>query len=109
MAYDEGLAERIRQLMVDIPGMSEKKMFGGLSFMVQGNYACGVAETLVVRVGKEGHDEALAQPYARLMDFTGRPMKGWVYVDSPGYEGDDDLADWVGLGMAYAQSLPPKA
>ena len=108
MAYDEGLVERIRQLMVDQPDVVEKKMFGGLSFMVQGNYACGVADTLVVRVGKESHDEALSQPYARIMDFTGRPMKGWVYVDPPGYEDDDDLARWVTLGVDYALSLPPK-
>ena len=83
-------------------------MFGGLSFMVQGNYACGVAETLVVRVGKERHDQVMAQPYTRIMDFTGRPMKGWVYVDPPGYEEDGNLAQWVQMGVDYAQSLPPK-
>jgi len=108
MAYDEGLVERIRQLMADVPGVVEKKMFGGLSFMVDGNYACGVADTLVVRVGKANHEEAVADPHARIMDFTGRPMKGWVYVDAPGYEEDADLATWVRRGVEYARSLPPK-
>jgi len=108
MAYDEGLAERIRGLLGDVPAVNERKMFGGLSFMVQGNYACGVADTLVVRVGAENHDQAIAEPFTRIMDFTGRPMKGWIYVDPPGYQDDVDLAHWVRLGVEYARSLPPK-
>lgn len=108
MAYDEALAERIRQQLDETPDVAERKMFGGLSFMVQGNYACGVTDTLVVRVGPEQHEDAMAQPFTRIMDFTGRPMKGWVYVDPPGYVDDGDLAYWVEQGVAYARSLPPK-
>lgn len=108
MAYDEGLVERIRQIMREVPAVAEKKMFGGLSFMVSGNYACGVADTLVVRVGKENHEAAMAHPHTRIMDFTGRPMKGWVYVDAEGYEEDADLAYWVQQGVDHARSLPPK-
>ena len=77
MAYDEELAERIRAALGDRADVSERKMFGGLSFMLRGNMCCGVDKTnLMVRVGSEAYDEALAQPGARLMDFTGRPMKG---------------------------------
>lgn len=109
MAYDEGLAERIRQILDDQPGVVEKKMFGGLSFMVQGNMACGVTtETFVVRVGPDRFAEALFEPHAREMDFTGRSMKGWVYVDEPGITADVDLERWVKLGLDFALSLPAK-
>jgi hypothetical protein len=108
MAYDEALAGRIRGLLGDVPAVTERKMFGGLSFMVQGNYACGITDTLVVRVGAEQHEDAMAQPFTRIMDFSGRPMKGWIYVDPPGYAGEAGLAYWVKRGVTYAQSLPAK-
>jgi hypothetical protein len=109
MAYDEGLAERIREELSDIPAVTEKKMFGGLSFLVQGNMACGVIGTdMVVRVGQEQYKEAMLRPHSREMDFTGRSMKGWVYVGEPGYESDEDLAEWVQMGVGYALSLPAK-
>jgi TfoX/Sxy family transcriptional regulator of competence genes len=109
MAYDEGLAQRIREVLGERPGLVEKKMFGGLGFMVQGNMACGVhKDKLIVRVGPEKHQEALARPYARPFDITGRPMKGWVMVESDGVESDDDLADWVRQGVDLALTLPPK-
>ncbi len=109
MAYDEELAERIRVVLIDRTDVSERKMFGGLSFMLRGNMCCGVEKTnLMVRVGPEAYDEALAQPGARLMDFTGRPMKGMVFVEPEGYESDDDLAAWVERGVEYALSLPAK-
>jgi len=108
MAYDEAIAARIRKQLEGVAAVTERRMFGGLSFMVQGNYACGVTDTLVVRVGPEHHEEAMAQPFTRIMDFTGRPMKGWLYVDPPGYADDDDLAFWVQKGVAFAQALPPK-
>lgn len=109
MAYDEGLAERIREQLVDVPGVSEKKMFGGLSFIVQGNLACWIAGTdMGVRVGLERYANALQRPHSREMDFTGRSMKGWVYVGEAGYESDEDLAEWVQMGVAYARSLPAK-
>ena len=109
MAYDEGLAERVREVLSDRVEFSEKKMFGGLAFMVQGNMAIGVqAEELMVRVGPDAHADALSQPHARAMDFTGRPMKGFVYVGAPGLESDDNLAAWVSRGLDFALSLPAK-
>ncbi|MCH7488478.1 MAG: TfoX/Sxy family protein [Chloroflexi bacterium] len=109
MAYDEELAERIRAALADRTDVSERKMFGGLTFMLRGNMCCGVEkENLMVRVGPDAYDEALAQPGARLMDFTGRPMKGMVFVGPEGYESDDGLAAWVERGVAFALSLPAK-
>ena len=108
MAYDEGLAERIRDI-VGTRGVVEKKMFGGLCFMVRGHMCCGVVGgELMLRVGPENFDETLARPHARTMDFTGRPMKGFVYVDTEGVESDEDLAAWVELGRAFVKSLPKK-
>ncbi len=109
MAYDQGLTQRIRDILVDQPNVEEKKMFGGIAFMGQGNYVCGVSkDDLVVRVGKERYQEALAQPHARVMDITGRVMNGWVYVGPDGCTDDADLQEWVQLGVDYAYSLPPK-
>ncbi len=109
MAYDEGLAERVRFLMAGQPGLREQKMFGGLCFMLNGNMACGVLNgELVVRVGKENLDDALAQPNSRPFDMTGRPMRSFVYVSADGVATEDGLAGWAGRGFAYAQALPPK-
>ncbi len=109
MAYDEALAERVRELIVGRVVAVEKAMFGGLSFMVNGNMSCGViGEELVVRVGKERHESALARPYARVMDLTGRPMKGWIYISTEGVESEAGLTEWVELGLEYALSLPAK-
>jgi len=109
MAYDEGVAQRVREVLVDTPGVVEKRMFGGLAFMVGGNMSCGiVGAELMVRVGPEAYDEALALPHARVMDFTGKPLKGMIYVSEEGLAADDDLSSWVGRGVAYASSLPPK-
>ena len=109
MAYDEELAERIRGVLASRADVTERKMFGGLSFMVGGNMSCGVAEAdLMVRVGPDAYEDALAQPHARLRDFTGRPMKGMVFVDEGGYRDDADLARWVRRGVDFAVSLPAK-
>lgn len=109
MAFDEGLAHRLREALGDQAGLVEKKMFGGLAFMLSGNMCCGVVgEILMVRVGPGAHDEALKRPHARPMDFTGRPLKGLIYVDPPGFESDGDLAGWVRQGVAFARSLPAK-
>lgn len=109
MAYDEGLAERIRVALGDRPELVEKKMFGGVGFMLLGNMACGVnKDDLIVRVGPEQYEEAVIRPHARPFDFTGRPMKGWVMVAPPGYEDDKDLEGWVDDGVSFALSLPPK-
>ena len=113
MAYDEGLAQRIRETLADRQDIRleivEKKMFGGIAFMVGGNMSVGVVnDELMVRVGKEGHDDALARPHARPMDFTGKPMKGFVYVAAEGIAEDEDLAGWVERGVSFASSLPVK-
>ncbi len=109
MAYDEGLAQRIRESLRDQPDLVEIKMFGGIGFMAQGNMVCGVLnDSLIVRVGPERYPEALAQPHTREFDFTGRPMAGWVTVSLQGYQEDASLETWVNLGITYALSLPPK-
>lgn len=109
MPYDESLILRIREILDDYDGVTEQKMFGGTSFMLHGNFACGLTKNdLVVRVGPERYMEALSHPHSREMDFTGRPMRGWVYVAPEGYESEEDLTDWIGQGIDFALSLPPK-
>jgi len=109
MAYDEDMAYRIRAVLAGQEGVTERKMFGGLAFMVNGHMCCGLTKgDLMVRVGPEQHEEALAQPHAREMDFTGRPMRGMVSVDPAGYETDEALQAWVDRGLAFVTSLPPK-
>jgi TfoX/Sxy family transcriptional regulator of competence genes len=109
MAYDEGLAQRVRECLGDRGGVREKKMFGGLCFLVGGNMAAGiVGGELMVRVGPGAYAECLAQPHAREMDFTGRALKGMVYVAPEGLAEDDALAAWVARGADYAGSLPAK-
>jgi TfoX/Sxy family transcriptional regulator of competence genes len=109
MPYDDGLAQRVRELLEELSGLSEKKMFGGLAFLLRGNMCVGVvADELMVRVGPDAHQAALAEPHARPMDFTGRPMKGFVYVAAEGFESDGDLRDWVERGTRFARSLPPR-
>lgn len=109
MAYDEGLAQRIRERLDEERGVTEKRMFGGLAFLVDGNMSVGVVgEELMVRVGADAYEATLALPHAREMDFTGRPMKGFVYVATAGFEGDEDLGAWVDRGLDFARSLPRK-
>lgn len=105
MAYDEAFAERIRQTVGGRAGVTEKKMFGGLAFLLDGKMFCGIAkDELVVRVGAARYEEALRRPHVRPMDFTGRPMRGYVYVGAQGRRGDE-LAGWIALGIACVQSL----
>ena len=109
VAYDEGLAQRIRETLAESDGTVEKKMFGGLAFMLHGNMCIGVSgDDLMVRVGPEAYAEALAQPHARQMDFTGKPLRGFVYVDPLGIESDEDLEAWIERGTRFARSLPAK-
>lgn len=109
MAYDEGLAQRIREILQSRAGISERKMFGGLAFMADGHMFVGIlGDTLMVRVGPDEYAKALAMPHVREMDFTGRPMKGYVFVVPEGFESDQALQHWVLLGLAFAGSLPPK-
>ena len=108
MAYDEALAERIRA-MLSKDGVKEKKMFGGVCFLLGGNMVCGITrEDLMVRVGAVAYEDALARPHARPMEFTGRPMKGMVFVGAGGYGSDTGLREWVERGMAFARTLPVK-
>ena len=108
MAYDEQLAARIRGLLGDDPGIDERKMFGGLAFLLDGNMFVGITQDLMVRVGPDAWTDALAQPHAREMDFTGRSMKGYVYVGAEGIAEDEDLAAWVDRALAFVGGLPPK-
>jgi TfoX/Sxy family transcriptional regulator of competence genes len=109
MAYDDALAERVRSVLGPDPAVGERKMFGGLAFMLNGNMACGVlGDDLMVRVGPDAWEECLALPHAREMDFTGRSMRGMVYVGPAGTAEDDALAEGVGRGADFAGSLPPK-
>ncbi|MFG2387772.1 TfoX/Sxy family protein [Streptomyces lavendulae] len=113
MAYDEGLAQRIRERLGDPPGdrpaLTEKRMFGGLSFLLRGNMTVGVVgDELIARVGPEAAEAALARPEARPMDFTGRPMRGWVTVGGPALAEDPVLEYWITTALAFAETLPPK-
>ena len=109
MAYDQILAERVRTLLANQIELSERKMFGGLAFMVRGNMCCGiVGEELMVRVGPEQYAAALARPQTREMDFTGRPMRGMVMVATDGLASDESLAQWVRQGLLFVSSLPSK-
>ena len=108
MAYDEGLMARLREMMVAYPDVVEKRMFGGYGFFVNGNYGCGAGMELVVRVGAENYQAALAEPHVREMDLTGRPMRGWVFVSHDGIDEDGELKKWVEKGLDFARSLPPK-
>ena len=109
MAFNEELALRIRQSLGEQTGVTERKMFGGLCFMVHGNMLGGVmGDEIIVRVGAERYKDALKQPHAREMDFTGRPMRGFVVVASEGIASDERLNEWVQRGAQFATSLPPK-
>jgi hypothetical protein len=109
MAYDEGLAERIRDALRGCSEVSERKMFGGLAFMLGGNMTIGiVGDTLMARVGPLRYADALVLPHVRPMDFTGKPMKGYVYVDPLGIEADAALERWIAACSAFVATLPPK-
>ncbi|MDX1374319.1 MAG: TfoX/Sxy family protein [Burkholderiales bacterium] len=109
MAYDEALAARVRARLAGARGLSERRMFGGLCFLVNGHMCAGVVgATLMLRVGPERYAEALARPHAREMDFTGRPLKGMVYVDPPGIAGAAALGRWLDLALAFVRSQPAK-
>jgi len=109
MAYDEGLAQRVRELLEEEPGFDEKRMFGGIGFLIYGNMACGIiGDDLIVRVGKENYEDLLQLPHLRKFDLTGRPMRGWVMVSPEGCESDEDLSEWIERGVDLVLSLPPK-
>jgi TfoX/Sxy family transcriptional regulator of competence genes len=109
VAYDERLADRIRRVLAKRPDVSERKMFGGIAFMVRGNMCCGVVKNeLMVRVGPDQYDKLMAQAGARPMDFTGRPTKGMLYVDAKTCANAKSLASWVERGAEFAMALPAK-
>jgi TfoX/Sxy family transcriptional regulator of competence genes len=109
MAYDEDLASRVRLILTGRCEFSERKMFGGLAFMIEGHMGCGVVGgDLMLRVGPDGYQDALARPHARPMDFTGRPLTGMVYVDPAGFRTEKALAGWVGRALTFIQTLPAR-
>ena len=107
MAYDEQLEERVNRVLAAQEGVVQKKMFGGLAFMVNGNMSVGIDhERLMVRVGPEGYAFGLDEAHCRPMDITGRPMRGFIIVEAEGISIDEELANWVDVGVAFALSLP---
>jgi TfoX/Sxy family transcriptional regulator of competence genes len=110
MAYDEELAHRLRALLADEDGITEKKMFGGLAFLLGGNMALAASQQggLLARIDPADSDAALALPHASVMEMRGRPMDGWIRVAPEGVDADDALAGWVVRSVAYAKTLPPK-
>jgi len=110
MAYDEALATRIRAQLAGSAGVSEKRMFGGLAFLKNGNMFVGVnGDELMARVGKENYADSLARKHVREMDFTGKPLAGYVFVGAQGIAKDTDLGFWVQRCQAFAETLPAKA
>jgi hypothetical protein len=110
VAADDELLARLRRHLAGEPGIEEKRMFGGVSFLAGGHMLCGVTgETLVVRVGPAAYEEALGLPHARECDFTGRPLRGLVMVDPRGFAEPAALARWVARGLGFVRTLPPKS
>jgi TfoX/Sxy family transcriptional regulator of competence genes len=106
MAYDEGLADRIRHALGSRPEVAEKKMFGGLAFLRRGKMFCGIVQDdLLVRVGPERYDAALAEAHVRPMDFTGRPMRGYVFVGRSGAKTDRAVKRWLDRAWAFVLTL----
>jgi TfoX/Sxy family transcriptional regulator of competence genes len=109
MAFSEALAERIRQRLARKKGVEEKKMFGGIGFLLNGNMLVGVwKDSLIVRLGPEEGDEALKEPHVKEFDITGRAMKGWVLVVPEGVEANDELSGWVQRAVKFVGKLPAK-
>lgn len=109
MAFDEGLAQRIRDVLGSRPFVTERQMFGGLAFLLDGKMFVGILNSrLMARVGPERYQDALALPYVHEMDFPGKPLNGYVYIDSPGLEDDKALEAWVTWCAVHAASLPLK-
>ena len=109
MAYDDGLAQRVRDILAEESGFAEKKMFGGICFLLFGNMVCGIIkDDLIVRVGADIYEEMLKMPHAGKFDITGKPMKGWVMVLSAALDLYEELNDWVHRAVFFVRTLPPK-
>ena len=109
MAFDENLAARIRTALGRKKGVEEKKMFGGLCFLLHGNMLVGVwKNSLIARIGQEQADEAMLEPHAKPMDITGKPMKGWIMVEPDGVVDDAEVKKWVQRAVKFVGNLPGK-
>ncbi len=111
MAFDEGLTIRIEEVLNGFGSLNieSKKMFGGIGYLLNGNMACGIhKDFLIVRVGPDVYKESLKLKHTSEFDLTGRPMTGWITVNSNGYESDEDLQNWVTKGIKFASTLPVK-
>ena len=110
MAYDEELADRIREVVSEEPGLTEKKMFGGLAFLIRGHMAASASSKggMLLRVDPAQTESLLSEPRVGRFEMGGRAMDGWLRVDRESVATDADLQHWVGLGVAYCRSLPPK-
>ena len=109
MAFDENLAERIRESLARRKNVVNKKMFGGLGFLLNGNMLVGVwKDSLIVRIGPSGYEEALLEAHVREFDITGRAMKGWLVVEPEGVEEDEQLNEWLARALAFVEQLPTK-
>jgi hypothetical protein len=109
MAFDESLATRIRDALARKKGIEEKKMFGGVGFLLNGNMLVGVwKDSLIVRLGPDNYDDALLEPHVKELDITGRPMKGWVLVEPEGVKDDDPLSGWIQRAVKFVRTLPAK-
>jgi hypothetical protein len=110
MSFDEGLAQRVREALGSQTRVTERRMFGGLAFLLDGKMFVGISGSkLMARVGAERYRDALTLPHVREMDFTGKPMKGYVYIEPPGLAEDRDLSAWVSWCAGYVAALPAKA
>ncbi|MCY7319066.1 MAG: TfoX/Sxy family protein [Ramlibacter sp.] len=110
MAFDPGLAQRVREVVGDRRGVTERQMFGGIAFLVDGKMFVGIRDaSLMARVGPERYQDALAMPGVRVMDFTGRPMRGYAYIDPAALAEDKDLQAWLVWCLQYVAALPGKA
>jgi hypothetical protein len=104
--YDRALADRVRKTLTRRRGVTEKEMFGGLAFLLREKMFCGITgDALMARIGPDRYEEALAKPHVRPMDFTGRPMKGYVFIDAPGVRTEKSLASWVAKCVDFVSTL----
>ncbi len=109
MAFDENLAARIRDALARKKNIEEKKMFGGVCFLLHGNMLVGVwKNSLIVRLGADSYEDALLEPHVKKMDITGKPMKGWIMVEPEGVEDDEQLKDWIQKAVKFVGKLPGK-
>jgi TfoX/Sxy family transcriptional regulator of competence genes len=109
MAFDENLAKRIRGALARKKGIQEKKMFGSVGFLLNGNLLVGVwKDSLIVRLGDEQGEEALMEPHVKEFDITGKPMKNWILVEPKGVEDNDQLKDWIQRAVQFVGKLPEK-